>query len=200
MIVVDVETTGLDPKRLSILSIGAVDFANPGRYFYTEMSPWEDATDITDEALKVNGLDLRALRESRITQAGAYSLFLGWAEGVKGPKILAGHNAWFDYLCLKEMAKREVYEWPFGHRVVDLFSIAFEAHYALTGEEKDLGSRDIFKFVGIPDEPKPHNALNGARWEAEALHRLLTGYSKLPEFKDYPIPEVLDASLLEISN
>jgi len=36
MIVADIEATGLDPRKHSILSIGAVDFEHPERQFYGE--------------------------------------------------------------------------------------------------------------------------------------------------------------------
>jgi len=36
MVVVDVETSGLDPQKYAMLSIGAVDFENPERQFYAE--------------------------------------------------------------------------------------------------------------------------------------------------------------------
>jgi hypothetical protein len=44
------------------------------------------------------------------------------------------------------------------------------------------------QYVGIPPEPKPHVAINGAIWEYEALHRLIYEKQGLEEFKAYPIP------------
>jgi hypothetical protein len=49
-------------------------------------------------------------------------------------------------------------------------------------------------YVGLPSEPKPHRAINGARFEAEALSRLLFGIVKLDEFRKYAIPEYLQKS------
>ena len=37
MIIVDVETTGIDPEKHSIVSIGAVDFSNPSNEFYMKI-------------------------------------------------------------------------------------------------------------------------------------------------------------------
>jgi len=54
MIMVDVETTGVDAKKNSIISIGAVDFSNPQNQFYKECRIWEGA-EITQQALYING-------------------------------------------------------------------------------------------------------------------------------------------------
>ena len=54
MIVVDVETSGLDDEKNSLLSIGAVDFYNPKNQFYGECRVREGA-EVNPEALEVNG-------------------------------------------------------------------------------------------------------------------------------------------------
>jgi len=54
MIALDVETTGLDPKTCSIVSLGAVDTDNPENQFYDECGAWEGAH-LSDEALALPG-------------------------------------------------------------------------------------------------------------------------------------------------
>lgn len=49
----------------------------------------------------------------------------------------------------------------------------------------------ILTLVGLPEEPKPHNALTGAKVEAEAFSRLLFGKNLLKEFTQYTLPENL---------
>ena len=58
MIVVDLETTGVDPRKHSILSIGAVDFNNQENYFYGECRIREGAL-IDNYALAVMVLLLK---------------------------------------------------------------------------------------------------------------------------------------------
>lgn len=58
-------------------------------------------------------------------------------------------------------------KWPFGHRSVDLHSVAF----AKLG--KSLSLDGILQAVGLQPEPKPHNALTGARLERDAFKLLL---------------------------
>jgi len=63
MIVVDLETTGLDPGENSIVSIGAIDFVNPSRTFYKECRI-PAGTKVSKESLKITGLTLKGLKDS----------------------------------------------------------------------------------------------------------------------------------------
>ena len=46
----------------------------------------------------------------------------------------------------------------------------------------------VLNYCGIPDEPEPHNALTGAKCNAEVISRLLNDKKLLPEFSQYEIP------------
>lgn len=89
-------------------------------------------------------------------------------------------------------------EWRPSRRLIDMHSLAFAA-LLRTGlplpvdadGRSSLASDRIMELVGIPPEPKPHIAINGARWEAEAFGRLIYGRNILPEFEQYPVPELL---------
>jgi DNA polymerase III epsilon subunit-like protein len=54
MIVVDVEASGTNYEKHSIVSLGAVDFDNPENRFYGECHIW-DGAHIMEEALEVCG-------------------------------------------------------------------------------------------------------------------------------------------------
>ena len=54
MIVLDVETSGTDPNKHSILSLGALDLSNPSNQFYGECRAFEGAH-LEEEAFAVNG-------------------------------------------------------------------------------------------------------------------------------------------------
>ncbi len=60
MIVVDVESTGVDPKLCSLLSVGAVDFDNPKNQFYMECYAFSGAH-IEKEALVVAGFTMEEI-------------------------------------------------------------------------------------------------------------------------------------------
>jgi len=201
MIVVDVETTGLRPEKNSIVSIGAIDFSNPQNQFYQECRIWEGA-EISDQALKVNGFT-----KEEITNPDKPSLeetvfkFIEWTKNIED-QTLAGHNVWFDALFLRDAlnrAKVKGYslEERFGSRNVDLHSECY-AHHLKKGinppkknERTDLNLDKVLLYVGLLEEPNPHNALTGAKMEAEAFSRFFFGKALFEEFEKYSIPNYL---------
>jgi len=196
MVIVDVETTGLDPKRYSIASIGAVDFEHPERTFYEECRIWDGAK-VSEEALAVNGFteeevrdaDKKSLRETMRT-------FAKWLDGC-AEKTMAGQNPSFDRDFINDSFARSDIEYRFAVRTVDLHSLAYTEHkrknviIPAKNHHSDLSLDDIAKYAGLKEEPKPHNALNGAKFEAEAFSRIMHGKKLLPEFKEFEIPDYL---------
>lgn len=194
MIVVDVETTGTTPGRHSIVSVGAVDFSYPANQFYQECKPFEGAG-IDPAALAVNGFTLEDFSEpDRPSLFDTMQDFLAWARECDD-HTLAGMNTWFDRDFIQDAVRRHHLEWPFGMRIVDLHSVCF-GHMVAKGkrlphEEKrmHLSNDKILIYVGLPEEPKPHHGLTGARMESEAFSRLLHHRSLLQEFEAYPLPD-----------
>lgn len=195
MIVVDVETTGIDEERHSIASIGAVDFHNPGNEFYQECRIWKGA-EISPRALEVNGFKEYELYDpskpplSRVMQS-----FIKWTRDITN-QTLAGENPTFDRNFLNAAAKK--YNLPeFGRRVVDLHAISYGHHLRtnttipLKNNSSRLSADETYRYVGLPTEPQPHNALTGAKMEAEAFSRLIYGRSLLDEFSEFEISDNL---------
>ncbi|MFC1728476.1 exonuclease domain-containing protein [Nanoarchaeota archaeon] len=196
MIVLDIETTGLIPKLHSIVSIGAVDFNNPENQFYDECRIRRGAR-IDPIALELNGFtEERMLDEKKSSLKEISQLFLKWAENIEY-KSLAGENVSFDQDFLEDTLRRHDIPWPFGYRLVDLHTASYSHHLkrGVAPPIKDGLSRlsldRTLDYVGIPPEPKPHNALNGAKLGAEALSRLLHGKNLLEEYKHHRIPDYL---------
>ena len=196
MIVTDVETTGLDPERNSIVSIGAVDFFNPENKFYGECKIWPGAQ-VDSLALEVNGFSIEEITDSSKESLGDLLLrFFEWAGKIK-LRILAGHNTWFDVSFLRSAAEKHRIPWIFPVRNIDLHSEGFTNHLKIgfdipfNKDKPDLTSGYIHSYTGLPEEPKPHNALTGAKMEAESLSRLIYGKSLLEEFEKFPVPDYL---------
>lgn len=200
MIVVDVETTGIYHKKNSIISIGAVDFFNPENFFYKECRIWDNA-EIMPESLKINGFTIEQIKDpNKMSLAGAVRDFLSWANKCDDT-TLAGHNPVFDILFLKDSAQRYKLEWNLGRegigRSIDLHTLCYSNHLKrglnppLKNDRTDLNLNKVLCYVGLFDEPYPHNALTGAKLEAEAFSRLIYGKNLIKEFKNYPVPNFL---------
>lgn len=193
MIIVDVESTGTEPAKHSILSIGAIDFLNPNNQFYGECRIW-DGAHIMDEALVVNGFSREEIvSNKKQTEESLVKSFLTWVNSASD-HTTAGQNPSFDRDAIHKAAERYHINWPLAYRTIDLHTVCY-FHIIKNGvtppianKRTDLNSDKIMKYVGIPAEPHPHNALNGAKVATEAFSRLLYGKSLIDDFKSYPVP------------
>lgn len=180
MIIVDIETSGIDPRTTSILSIGAVNFARPTQQFYDECRAF-DGAEITDEALAVNGFTREQTTDAqKKSESELVITFFHWLYEQKDT-IIAGENISFDYSFLREASKRAGVTFPISRRTVDLHSLSFAEHLKKgiglpTKEGVPALSLDAtLAYLGLSPEPKPHNALTGAMLEAEAFSQLIYG-------------------------
>lgn len=196
MLVVDVEASGTEAHKHSIVSVGALDFANPQTRFYEECRVW-DGAHIMDEALAVNGFTREQVTDANKQSEGdLVHAFLHWAEGLE-ERTLAAQNVSFDRDFLRAAAERAGHTgWPFSYRTIDIHSLAY-MHMITHGlqppidplkRHSALDLDQVLVYCGIPTEPMPHNALTGALSHAEVISRLLYGRKLLPEFTQFPIP------------
>lgn len=160
MIVVDVETGGLDPIKNPLLSIGAKDHSN-GDEFYVELFPLPHL-EINEQAVAVNGFDKNNWGNGNLKDC--MQEFADWLQN-RDCK-LAGHNPYFDLSFLKANFSTAGVKNPFGHRTIDMHTLAYLKFGA------SLTSDQIYVELGMPEEPKPHNALTGARMEYSAFEKL----------------------------
>ncbi len=195
MIVIDVEASGLDIKKYAMVGFGAVDFSNPERQFYAEPKMWEGA-ECNPEALAINGFTEEECRDpKRKDLKEVMQEFLKWIEPIE-ERTLVGQNPCFDRLYINDAFRRSHIGWNFSYRTLDLHSIAYVDYInrsipvPIENNRTGINLDTILTYVGIPKEPKPHNGLTGAKVEAEALSRMLYGKNLLPEFKNYPIPNI----------
>lgn len=193
MIVLDVETTGTEAAKHSLVSIGAVDFLHPERQFYRMCRIWEGAH-VMPEALVVNGFtEIEICDTKKKTDAELVKEFLEWTEKAED-RTIAGQNPHFDIDFIKWTCLRNNINYTLSHRTIDQHTLCY-SHMIKRGivpplknKRTNLNSDGIMKYVGIPEEPKPHIAINGAVWEAEAFSRLLHDKKLFPQFEKYDIP------------
>lgn len=197
MIILDIETTGLDPEVHGIVSIGAVDDNDLSSYFYEECRIREGEK-IDDFALEVNGFTIDECRDkNKQSTRDLIQHFDDWLS-TRSIKMIGGlHIGTFDVPFFNKKAIQVGLRAKLHKRSIDLHSITFAKMQQLgkvvpmTDGWSVMDTDFIHPFCGLPKEPKPHNALNGAKWEAESLFRLMYGKNLLPEFMRYPVPAYL---------
>jgi DNA polymerase III epsilon subunit-like protein len=196
IIVMDLEMSGLDPMKNSILSIGAVDFSKPKNQFYMECRLMEGA-DADPEALKVNGFTKKGIADKKKeSNEIVIKKFCKWMDAVND-RTIAGHNVQFDMRFLKHAFYVYKMDYKIGSRCIDTYALAYVHHLKrrakppMKDNRADITSDVVFKYCGLTKEPYPHNALMGAKMEAESISRMMYGKPLLREFKEFEIPRYL---------
>lgn len=195
MIILDIEASGTEYDVHSIVSLGAIDFLNPGNRLYLECAIWEDAH-IMDGALEVNGFTLEQITDpSKMSEGELVTQFLEWSFSM-ADRTLVGQNVSFDRDFLKHASHRAKLQWDLPYRTLDTHTMCW-MHMVKQGIELPIDSQHkrsmldldaVLNYCGIPSEPHPHNALTGAMCHAEVTSRLLYDKKLLPEFQEYEIP------------
>lgn len=196
MIVVDVEASGVDYKKCSIISVGALDLDHPEKQFYEECRIWDGAHE-EEGASAVHGMTHEQMTDpNKQSEADLVHKFIAFAEPV-ADTTFAGQNVSFDRDFLRTAAERAGHtNWPFAHRTIDTHSLCW-MHMVKRGmtppvdpikKHSSLNLDAVLLYCGIPEEPQPHNALTGAKSHAEVVSRLLYDKKLLPEFEQFNIP------------
>jgi DNA polymerase III epsilon subunit-like protein len=193
MIIVDGEFSGLVPHTCSLLSLAAIDFNNPDNRFEMECCAW-DGAHINEESIKYAGFTYEeATDENKPTEGELIRNFLAWTEEIE-ERTLAGQNVSFDRMFLLNAAEREHLPFELAYKTVDTHTLGY-MHMIKRGIEPPVKNNrsaldldTLLNYVGIPEEPKPHIAMNGCISHAEVLSRLLYDKKLLPEFSKFEIP------------
>lgn len=197
MIILDIETTGLNPERNGLLSIGAIDFTNPSERFYGECRIRRGEV-VDPYALEINGFDKdEATSPAKQSTKNLLLEFKDWLDQ-RQIRVIGGlHIAAFDVPFLLAKAELCSVQLTLHKRSIDLHSIAYgkmlqlKRVIPLTDGWSVMDTDQIYPLCGLPPEPKPHHSLKGAIWEAEALSRLIYGKTLLREFARHPVPKHL---------
>ena len=197
MIVIDIEASGTNYSKHSIVSLGALDFDNPSYRFYMECRIW-DGAHVNEESLAVNDMTEESIRDpQKVSEGELVRQFLEWSQQL-GDRTLAGQNVSFDRDFVKAACEREGLPWDLAHRTIDTHTLCY-MHMVKRGltvpidaqhRRSALNMDAVLNYCGIPSEPEPHNALTGALCHAEIISRLLHDKKLLPEFEQYAIPWV----------
>jgi len=212
MIVLDIESSGLDTGKCGIWQIGAIELENPENQFLEE-ARIDDEDIVQQEALKIIGKTEEQLRyANKQSQKQLILNFLKWAKTCK-TKLIVGHNIGWDLFFLTKKGYdydiAEKIRYVIGSNGIDTYSIAQLKHLELNNDfafKEDgrgkMGLKRVLKFCGLEDnrkknekgkiiEGKPHNALEDAKLTGECFSRLMYGKNLLQEFAEFKIPEEL---------
>lgn len=177
ILVVDVETTGTNPQRHSIIELGAVWLTGQEHpeEFEMECSMWEGA-EYNPEVEAINGrTDASCINPILLTESELIREFVEFLDK-DFDFILAGMNPSFDRRFLLAAAERAgLGRLPIPHRTLDLHSLALADAIVSKSRvpKRGLYTDRIYEHLRLEAEPKPHRALTGARKEAEAFETLL---------------------------
>ena len=195
MLILDIEASGTEYSKHSIVSLGALDLQNPTNRFYEECRIW-DGAHVMDGALEVNGFTEEEITDpAKQTETELIKKFILWAELLED-RTFGGQNVSFDRDFVKAACERAGLNYTFAYRTIDSHSLAW-MHIIKRGEVPPIDSEHkrsalnldaVLNYTGIPEEPQPHNALTGALSHAEVIHRLLYDKKLLPEFEQYDMP------------
>ncbi len=195
MLIIDIEATGTNTQKHSILSIGALDLQNPSNQFYGECQMWTGAH-VMDEALVVNGFTLEQINDpTKQTEAELITSFMEWTHSLSN-RTPAGQNVSFDRAYVEAACARAGVNFDLPFRTIDAHTLCY-VHMLKRGvtppfdvkhKHSALNLDGVMNYCGIPDEPDPHNALTGAMSHAEVVSRLLYDKKLLPEFSHFEIP------------
>ena len=195
MIILDIEATGTNAVKHSILSLGAIDFDRPERRFYAECRMWEGAH-IMAGALEVNGFtEEQARDQSKMSEAELITQFMEWTQELTD-RTIVGQNVSFDRAYVMNACERAGIQCDLPYRTLDTHTMCY-MHMVKAGltpeidpqhRRSNLNLNAVLNYCGIPSEPNPHNALTGAMCHGEVASRLLYNKPLLPEFADFPLP------------
>ncbi len=164
---IDLETTGLNPKRDKIIEIGAVK-VEQGRI----TAEWESFVN-PGRRLEEYVVELTGIRDEQLADAKKISELLPAFFAFLGEDVLLGHSVLFDFSFLKKAAVNE--KMAFERQGIDTLKIARK--YLKDLESRSLGA--LCKHYGIPHNA--HRALEDARATTALYKRLLEEFSEKEE-------------------
>ena len=177
---VDIECSGPVPGLYDMISLGAVVVyadrdgrLHLGESFYIELRP--EGPRVDPGAMKVNGLDIDALRRDGVVRRDAMLKLTDWTKAHTRPgtkPVFVGHNAPFDWSFVAWCYAAEDLPNPFGYKALDTKALAtgkLGIHWF------DSGKEVLEQRLGLEPEDMglKHRADYDALYQAKLLIKLL---------------------------
>ncbi|MFZ4737702.1 MAG: exonuclease domain-containing protein [Bradymonadia bacterium] len=175
VIVIDTETGGLDPDRVSLLTLALVpgDGAAP-----LDLTVAESEIVVTPRSLEITRLDPEVIRRTGLAPVAACDRIDAWlAAHARGRKrVCAGHNVAFDIAFTRRLYRLAGRSLPdfFSHRTLDTHTLLWGLRAAGRLPPNVVGSDAAFAHFGIePATADRHTALGDARATLNLLRALV---------------------------
>lgn len=181
-VVVDVETSGLDPQKNALLEmcIVLIETNDAGRFlptehFFEHILPFKDAV-LCPKSLAFNQIDpYQPLRFAVDEKLALERLFEPIQRALKKSRcqraVLVGHNAWFDLLFIKEAVLRTGVKSPFH---------SFTCFDTATLSAFVYGQTVLAKAMAVAgidfDQHEAHSAIYDAKKTAELFCTILNSW------------------------
>lgn len=180
LLVLDLETTGLDSEANGILSIAAKLY-NSNREvvtsFKSNCNP-EDA-EINLGALKVNRFTIETIKSLR-SEKDTILHFCDWLLSLKvdGELVVAGHNVHFDLSFIKSKLKKyniSGFDQAVSHRVIDTASVGrVLVEAGVLPKNTKISLKDLVVASGIEyDSERHHSAEYDVNITAKLLFKMI---------------------------
>lgn len=188
IVYLDVETSGLDRNRHALLEIGACHVS--GHEFSMECRPHPGA-EVEQEALDVNGTDWEAAWSREMSVEEAVVSFDRWVQTyVRVPDsklIICARNPAFDVGFLRAAFDRAgIRPTWFSYRHLDITTLLYQSAILsglMATPELLNGDSGFYEMLDLPEEEKPHRALNGAKGAMDVHISLTRRMEKLSELR-----------------
>lgn len=201
MIILDIETSGINWLKCGLWQIGAIDLESGETFF--EESRIDDEDIILDDplspkpVLEVIGKTEEELRDKeKQSQKQLLENFLRWVSARK-IKHFVCQNPQFDMGYIWTKARKYGLEINFDYKAFDLHSIAqikyfdINKQFFIEDNKSKMSLKRILEFCGIEDKRGVHNALEDVKLTAECFNRLVYGKNLLSEFTKFDTPNYL---------
>lgn len=166
IILTDVETTGLDPRRHEIIDIGAIKIdqnLNVLERFATKVKPLYLGP-ASPDALKINGYS----PETWINASHPWTA-INEFQKFSADGILAAWNITFEFSFLTEMFQEYQVRNDMDYHRIDLPSIAWAL---IIPRLEKFSLNAVGAHFNIPPEAEPHTGIGGAEYELEVFRHL----------------------------
>ena len=156
IIIVDFETTGLNPRRHDIIEIGAIRVDQENlleQDRFNNRVRIQNPNTVQPVAMQVNGYNADVWEDAP-PLAEVMEPFSDFIAG----GVLAAWNITFEYGFLSEAFTRTNIPDPMDHHRIDIPTLAWLKFPRL----EHFSQNDIAKILGLPPEPEPQRAITGA--------------------------------------